>query len=150
MNRIYLFLIFLSFSVWSWAQAPMAESRPQRTPEEIARKQTEMLSRELELTDSLQRDSIYRIHLRYVRMRFVSNTRAEELDRMQSYYRELKHVLTPQQYEAFMNKPLAPGPRQPQGGAIVGTPPSPRVHRPADHPGYPLDNERPDTSESNN
>lgn len=154
MNRIVILitcLLSLSGASLVHAQSPSTVPvRPQRTPEEIARKQTEMLARELLLTDSLQRDSIYHIHLRYVQLRMSGSTRAEEISRTQHYYDELRLVLTAEQYEAFMNKPLAPGPRLPQGGAIVGTSPGPRGHRPADLPEYPRDNEHPDTSESNN
>lgn len=138
MKRYLLGILFSIFSLLLMAQAPAAdEARPHRTPEEIAEKQTERLVRELELTDSLQRDTLYRVHLRYVRMRMVSNTRAEELDRMQAFYGELKQILTPQQYNTFMNMQVAPGPRQqrerPNNGAILSTPVSIHPHRPIDH-----------------
>ena len=114
-----LFILFLSsFALPSFAapQAPSSESStytPQRTPEEIARKQTEMLVRDLCIRDSMQIDTIYRIHLRYARLHQVSNTRAEHLERVQQMYNELRQVLTPQQYEAFMNQQME-SPRRPQ------------------------------------
>ena len=114
-----LTILFLSsFALPSFAapQAPSSESStytPQRTPEEIARKQTEMLVRDLEIKDSLQIDTIFRIHLRYARLRQVSNTRAEHLERVQQMYNELRQVLTQEQYEQFMNQQLE-SPRRPQ------------------------------------
>lgn len=132
------------------AEEPAAEHRPQRTSEEIAHKQTEMLSRELELTDSLQRDSIYRIHLRYIRMRMQSNTRAEELKRMLSLYSELEKILTAEQYDRFMNKQLTTGPRQQHNNAMVGTPLQPRAIRSAVPRQYPQDNAPQDTSANSN
>ena len=72
-----------------------------------------MLVRDLEIKDSLQIDTIYRIHLRYARLRQVSNTRAEHLERVQQMYNELRQVLTTEQYEQFMNQQLE-SPRRPQ------------------------------------
>ncbi len=114
-----LFVLFLSvFALSSYAapQPPSSEpsaGTPRRTPEEIARKQTEMLIRDLEIKDSMQIDTIYRIHLRYARLRQVSNTRAEHLERVQQMYNELRQVLTQEQYDRFMNQQLE-SPRRPQ------------------------------------
>lgn len=87
---------------------------PQRTAEQIAEKQTERLVRELGITDSVQRDTLYRMHLKYVRLREKSNTRAEELERTQQRYDELKQILTKEQYEQFINKQVNNGPHGPQ------------------------------------
>lgn len=89
------------------------EPRPVRQPEEVAMKQTQMLSRELGLTPE-QQDTIYRIHLRYARLRQVSNTRQEAIERMNNMIKELLLVLTPQQREAFLNHQVDPEPRRPQ------------------------------------
>lgn len=138
MKRYLVSILFSIFGLVMMAETPAGnESRPHRTPEEIAEKQTERLVRELELTDSLMRDSLFRIHLRYVRMRMISNTRAEQLERMQAFYAELRQILSPQQYNTFMNMQVTPGPRQqrerPNNGAILGTPAPLLHHRPADH-----------------
>ena len=114
-----LLLFFLSVFTMSAFGAPQPPSSdpsagaPRRTPEEVARKQTEMLIRDLEIKDSMQIDTIYRIHLRYARLRQVSNTRAEHLERVQQMYNELRQVLTTEQYEQFMNQQLE-SPRRPQ------------------------------------
>lgn len=113
MKKTFLTIILLSSVFFAFAQAPQGAVRPQRTPEEIAHKQTEMLTRELNITDSLTHDTLYRVHLRYVKLRLVSNTRAQELERMQSFYAELRQILTPEQYDSFMNMQVTPGPRQP-------------------------------------
>ena len=118
--RFYIFtIIFLSsfaLSVFATPEPPSSESSPcipQRTPEEIARKHTEMLVRDLNIKDSLQIDTIYHIHLRYARLTQVSNTRAEHLERVQQMYNELRQVLTQEQYDQFMNQQMET-PRRPQ------------------------------------
>ncbi len=90
------------------------ENLPQRTPEEIARKQNFMLSRELDITDSVQLDTLYRMHLKYARLRLISNTRAEDLDRQQAMTNELKGILTPEQFRRFMEHQVESRPRHPQ------------------------------------
>ena len=87
------------------AQEPVLESRPQRTPEEEALKQTTRLVRELGIKDSVRIDTIYRMHLKYALSRQKGLTRAQNMERMQAIYAELKHLLTPEEFEAFMNHP---------------------------------------------
>lgn len=144
-----LFFIIISICALSATYGQTHEQRhPKRTPEEIAHKQTEMMVRELGITDSLQRDTLYKTHLRYARMRFDSNTRAQELERLQAFYAELRHLLTAAQYDMFMNMQITPGPRQPQqmyrfpsqhdagyptihpNGEAQQTPPTPKDHQP--------------------
>ncbi len=111
MKNILLILLMAMSSVLVMAQND--ESRPSRTPEEEALKQTEMLSRELALSEQ-QRDTVYRIHLKYARLRQVSNTRAEGLARLNAMTKELLAVMTPEQQEAFLNKQIEPHPRRMQ------------------------------------
>lgn len=106
---ILLALIALPLSAQS---AP--EACPQRTPEEVAQKQTGMLVRRLHLTDSIQRDTLYRMHLKYARQRQISNTVREARDRRMAMDEELKGILTAEQYEAFLNLQINPEPRHPQ------------------------------------
>lgn len=75
----------------------------ERTPEQEAEKRTEMMQRELQL-DSAQFVAIYEIHLKYAKMRRVSNTRAENLERMNLLTTEIQAVLTKEQFDLFMNK----------------------------------------------
>ena len=91
--------------------------RPQRTPEEEASKQTERLVRELGIRDSVRIDTIYRMHLKYAQIRQKGLTRGENMERMQSIYNELKHLLTPDEFERFMNHP-AEQPRRPRGANV--------------------------------
>ena len=79
------------------------EFRPSRTPEEEALKQTEMLSRELSLSEQ-QRDTVYKIHLKYARLRQVSNTRAEGLERLNAMTKELLAVMTPEQQDQVLHQ----------------------------------------------
>ena len=98
------------------AQEPA--DRPQRTPEEEASKQTERLVRELGIKDSVRVDTIYRMHLKYAKIRQKGLSRAENMDRMQSIYNELKRLLTPDEFERLMNHP-AEQPRRPRGANVV-------------------------------
>ena len=92
--------------------------RPQRTPEEEASKQTERLVRELGIRDSVRIDTIYKMHLKYAQIRQKGLSRAENMERMQSIYNELKQLLTPDEFERFMNHP-AEQPRRPRGANVV-------------------------------
>lgn len=76
---------------------------PKRTPIDIAYKQTEMLVRELNITDSLLRDQLFNIHFKYALLRSENNTRADILHMMQQIINDLQHILTPEQFTHFMN-----------------------------------------------
>ena len=106
-------LVFIAVCAGAYAQPPLGEELPQRTPEEIARKQNAKLIRELGLVDSAQIDTLFRMHLKYARMREISNTRAEDLERLQDMITELKGILTPEQYEQLMNRQVDDAPRHP-------------------------------------
>lgn len=91
-----------------------AQHHPQRTPEDIARKQTGMLVRELGITDSIVQDTLYRLYLKYSRKREISHTRAEALQYMQEINTELQNILTPEQYQQFMNQQINHSPHAPR------------------------------------
>ena len=76
---------------------------PTRSPEEEAMKITQMIVRELDITDSLQKDTLYRMHLKYAILRKKSNTRQESLQRMILIDKELQSILTPEQYDRFIH-----------------------------------------------
>ena len=98
-------LLFISlFLLASSVAALRAQEHPQRTPEDIALKQTEMLVRELGIHDSIIRDTLYRMHLKFAHKRAISNTRAEALQYMQEANMELQQILTPEQYQQFMKQ----------------------------------------------
>lgn len=113
-----LFSIVCATLVAGMLLAQEQNVRPQRTPEEEASKQTERLVRELGIKDSVRIDTIYRMHLKYARIRQKGLTRAENMERMQSIYNELKQLLTPDEFERFMNHP-AEQPRRPRGANVV-------------------------------
>ena len=77
MKRYFSVLISIYFAGMLLAQE--AEVRPQRTPEEEAVKQTTRLTRELGITDSSRIDTIYRMHLKYARIRQKGLSRAENM-----------------------------------------------------------------------
>ncbi len=113
-----LFSIVCATLVAGFMLAQEQNVRPQRTPEEEASKQTERLVRELGIRDSVRIDTIYRMHLKYAQIRQKGLTRAENMERMQSIYNELKLLLTPDEFERFMNHP-AEQPRRPRGANVV-------------------------------
>jgi hypothetical protein len=118
MKHVYSLLFVTLLAGTLWAQEPADASRPQRTPEEEALKQTTRLVRELGIQDSVRIDTIYRMHLKYARFRQKGLTRAENMERMQAIYNELKLLLTPDEFERFMNHP-AEMPRRPRGANVV-------------------------------
>ena len=117
MKKLISLLSVALFAGLLSAQEPVND-RVQRTPEEEARKQTMRLTRELGITDSVRIDTLYRMHLKYARFRQKGLTRAENMERMQSIYNELKQLLTPDEFERFMNHP-AEQPRRPRGANVV-------------------------------
>lgn len=102
---LFLLVFFVQFAA--------AQECPTRTAEEEAMKQTEMLQRELTLTPE-QRDTIYRIHLKYARLRRESNTRQEMLERMNAMMAELLSVMTKSQQQLFLGKQIDFEPRRQQ------------------------------------
>ena len=107
MRLLFFSLSLLAFYTMAYAQQS-DEYNVRRTPEIIANKQTEMMVRELGITDSLMRDTLYRMHLKFARQREISNTRFEEAQRMQQVLAELKAILPPEKYNAFINKQVIP------------------------------------------
>jgi protein involved in sex pheromone biosynthesis len=134
-KRIFSILIVALLSGCLWAQESVND-RPQRTPEEEAGKQTSRLVRELGIRDSIRIDTIYRMHLKYARARQRGLTRAQNMERMQSIYNELKQLLTADEFERFMNHPTEQ-PRRPHGAnrmspavaPSVATPNKPDTHK---------------------
>ena len=118
MKKIYSLILMALMAGSMMAQEPVLESRPQRTPEEEALKQTTRLVRELGIKDSVRIDTIYRMHLKYALSRQKGLTRAQNMERMQAIQDELKHLLTPEEFEAFMNHP-AEQPRRPRGANVI-------------------------------
>ena len=119
MKRVFFLLFGALLAGTLVAQEPL--QRPQRTPEEEAGQQTMRLVRELGIKDSVRIDTIYRMHLKYARFRQKGLTRAENMERMQAIYAELKNLLTPEEFERFMNHP-AEQPRRPHGAKVMQKP----------------------------
>jgi len=118
MLKKFVFLLFVALMSGSMmAQEPVMD-RQQRTPEEEAQKQTTRLVRELGILDSTRIDTLYRMHLKYARFRQKGLTRAENMQRMQDIHTELQQLLTPEEFEAFMNHP-AEQPRRPRGAKML-------------------------------
>jgi hypothetical protein len=101
----HLFILILAILFVSLLRA-QNNCHPQRTAEDIARKQTEMMVRELCIHDSLIRDTLYRMHLKFAQKRTISNTRAEAMQYMQDANMELQRILTPEQYQQYMNQQI--------------------------------------------
>lgn len=125
-KHVFVSILCLFFCASIMAQTP-AEDRPHRTPEEEALTQTTRLVRELNISDSVRVDTIYRMHLKYARIRQKGLSRAENMLRLQNIYDELRQLLTPEEFERFMNHP-AERPRRPHGAANVQAPGKPAPH----------------------
>ena len=111
MMRCFFIVSFIVVALLALAQ----NHHPQRTATDIARKQTEILVRELEITDSVLRDTLFRMHLKYAEKRQSENyTRADVLQCMLLMQEELKNILPAELYETFMNRQLNHEPRSPQ------------------------------------
>ena len=111
MMRCFFIVSFIVVALLALAQ----NHHPQRTATDIARKQTEMLVRELQITDSVLRDTLFRMHLKYAEKRQSENyTRADVLQYMLLMQEELKNILPAELYETFMNRQLNHEPRSPQ------------------------------------
>lgn len=128
MKRYFFFLLAMAFCGMVAAQEPTA-ARLQRTPEEEAIKQTERLVRELGIQDSVRIDTLYKMHLKYAHLRRTGLTRAQEMDRMNAIVSELKVLLTPEEFEQFMNHP-AEQPRRPRGANVMQRAPGRSIEEP--------------------
>lgn len=125
-NRIILYILFVfsTFTV-SWAQAPHACNNPHcptRTSEDEARKMTEMMVRDLGLSDSVQITRIYELNLRVAIERkgqTEAPTAEQHQARMTRFMSQLKTILTAEQYERFMTICRSREPRHPQATAIT-------------------------------
>ena len=113
----FLFSVMLVGS--AMAQDLEQEDRPQRTPEEEALKQTTRIFRELGIVDSVRFDTIYRMHLKYARIRQKGLTRAENMQRMQAIHDELKKLLSPEEFDLFMNQPAETPHRRLHGTGVL-------------------------------
>ena len=121
-KRLSLFLLCTLFAGIMMAQEQAnLPARLQRTPEEEAQKQTERLARELNIRDSVRIDTLYRMHLKYAVLRRTGLSRAQEMERMNAIVAELKRLLTPDEYDRFMNHP-AEQPRRPHGAKMMAKP----------------------------
>lgn len=112
-KRLFIILSISLSAGLMMAQEPVSD-RPQRTPEDEAIKQTVRLVRELDIKDSVRFDTIYKMHLKYARVRQKGLTRAQEMERMNAIYAELKRLLTEKEFDQFMNHPVEQ-PRRPRG-----------------------------------
>ena len=130
MKKLFFFFVAALLSGSMMAQEPVTEPRVQRTPQEEALKQTVRLTRELGIRDSVRFDTIYRMHLKYALVRQKGLTRAENMERMIAIHEELKHLLTPQEFERFMNPPAEQPPRG-ANGIAPATPVQPTDSLPA-------------------
>lgn len=110
--RFYIILLCLAFVGLS-AYAQESSAVPRRTPEERAMKQTEMLVRDLEIKDSVVRDTIYKVHLRYARSRELVHSRLEAIECMDRLLAELKGILNKKQFERLQSIPRRQGARAP-------------------------------------
>ena len=136
MRNLLIILFGALLSGFVMAQEAVVD-RPHRTPEDEASKQTIRLVRELGIRDSVRFDTLYHMHLKYARSRaqLGTMTRAQSIERMQAFYEDLKRILTPEEYERFMNHPVEL-PRRPHGAnrmAPASAPSDATPNKPEEH-----------------
>ncbi len=105
-------LLYIFLFVVIGATSVLAQHHPQRTAEDIARKQTGMMVRELCIQDTVVMDTLYRLHLKYAHKRAISNTRAEAIQYIQDFNAELRQILTSEQYQQFMGQQINHAPHR--------------------------------------
>lgn len=121
---LYILFVFCTFTV-ALAQAPHACHNPHcptRTAEDEAVKMTEMMVRDLALSDSIQIARIYELHLRVAIERKNQTeppTAEQHQARMTRFMSQLKTILTAEQYERFLAICRSREPRHPQATAIT-------------------------------
>ncbi len=117
MKKLFISLFLVVSTGLLLAQEPPVHHR---SAEEKALKQTEMIARELHINDTTQYHQLFDMHLRYARQYENGCTRAQFLEQVEAMNKELQEILTPTQYEAFMNKQVQEGPHgpRPQVGRI--------------------------------
>ena len=114
MKRFYLLIsLIIPACGIIMAQGPRHESH-QRSAEECALKQTRMMVHELNIKDSAQYRALFDMHLKYARLREGGCSRAQMMTYMEQSNKELKKILTKEQYDAYMNKQIQYGPHSPQ------------------------------------
>ena len=145
------FAVILLMSVVSICFFAQKHHYPQRTAVDIASKQTEMLVRELNIQDSVLRDTLFRMHLKYAKLCSISQTHEEIMQYILQMQDELKNILSPEQFIIFINRQMETRPRFPHSSCnrIIPSPhqtlppppphgeddmpPLPPEHQPQDH-----------------
>ena len=127
MKRLFLFFLFIPMAGFLSAQEVAESHSPHRSAEEKALKQTEMIVRELNIDDTTQYHKLFDMHLKYARKYETGCTRAQWLEEIEAMNKDLKSILTKEQYNAFMNKQVNEGPHGPK----------PQVGRFGNHQGKP-------------
>jgi len=110
--KIISFITLLLLGGFSEAQEVI--STPERTPEQEATRQTERLTKELNLTP-VQAKKVYEINLKYARERQISNSRAQAIERSKNKDAELKRILTENQSALLNDKRYEQGNNQTPG-----------------------------------
>ncbi len=109
MKRLFLFSLSAVITGMLFGQ-----TAPQRTAEDEARKQTAMMIRDLCLTDSLQKDTLYRLHVKFARLRRQLSSRYDRSATHHLFINELKGILTDEQYRRFVRLQADSLPRHPR------------------------------------
>lgn len=106
MKKLVLFLMISLFAV-SGISAQQRQQRQRPTAEDMAKRQTETLTKELSLTDA-QKEKVYKINLKYAQPREQQNTnvdREKRREEFQKLFKErtdsIKTVLTDEQKVKF-------------------------------------------------
>ncbi len=104
-----LFMLGIMLCFDTYAQEPCY---PKRTPEEEAAKHTEMMKRNLNLTEN-QIDTVYTINLYYAQLRRTANSRNEIMKFLQDLNAKLRNILTDEQYQKHLQLQKEHRPKRP-------------------------------------
>ena len=94
----FVYIIFFSF-ITCVALAQKPATTPQRTPEQEAAKQTDMLTRVLPDLSDVQKQQLYDINLKYIKERAKHPERNAAIERLKRKQADYQNILTETQFE---------------------------------------------------
>ncbi len=101
-TRFFYTILFLILGLIAIAQKQA--STPQRTPEQEAAKQTEMLARILPNLTDIQKQHLYEINLKYIKERQEHPGRTAAIERIKRKHTDYQNILTDAQYKTLQKQ----------------------------------------------
>lgn len=117
MKKLHIVVFNLLICGIMCAQQIVSKPAQHWTAEQIATRQTERVTRELNIRDSVLNDTLFQIYLYYAQQRQQGLSREQSLQNLASLYEALKGVLSEEQYKQFMQNPAESHPRIPMSNS---------------------------------